>query len=78
MIRKLSKPWLVVAVVALVMGTAMPAFADYETGLAAYELGDYEGALEEIRPLARLGSRAGLTVPTNPNDAIAKAPRGTS
>ncbi len=55
MIRILSKSWLVVAVVALVMGTAMPAFADYETGLRAYELGDYEGALEEILPLARRG-----------------------
>ncbi len=55
MIRILSKSWLVVAVVALVMGTAMPAFADYETGLRSYELGDYEGALEEIRPLAPPG-----------------------
>ncbi len=55
MIRNLSKSWLVVAVVALVMGTAMPAFADYETGLRSYEIGDYEGALEEIRPLARRG-----------------------
>ena len=45
MIRNLSKSWLVVAVVALVMGTAMPAFADYETGLRSYELGDYEAAL---------------------------------
>lgn len=55
MIRYSSKSWLVVAVVALVMGAAMPAFADYETGLRAYELGDYEGALEEIQPLARRG-----------------------
>ncbi len=55
MIRNLRKSWLRAAAVALAMGFAMPAFADYEIGLAAYELGDYEGALEEIRLLARRG-----------------------
>ena len=55
MIVNLRKSWLWAAAVALTMGAAMPAFADYETGLRAYELGDYEGALEEIQPLARRG-----------------------
>ncbi|MCH9051829.1 MAG: sel1 repeat family protein [Proteobacteria bacterium] len=55
MIVNLRKSWLWAAAVALTMGAAMPAFADYETGLRAYELGDYEGALEEIQPLAKRG-----------------------
>ncbi len=55
MILNLRKSWLWAAAVALAMGFAMPAFADYETGLRSYELGDYEGALEEIRPLAPPG-----------------------
>ncbi len=55
MIVNLRKPWFWAAAVALAIGAAMPAFADYETGLRSYELGDYEGALEEIRPLARRG-----------------------
>ena len=55
MIVNLRKSWLWAAAMALTMGAAMPAFADYETGLRAYELGDYEAALEEIQPLARRG-----------------------
>ncbi len=55
MIVSLRKSWLWAAVVTLAIGAAMPAFADYETGLRAYELGDYEGAIEEILPLARRG-----------------------
>ena len=55
MIVSLRKPWLWAAIVVLAIGAAMPAFADYETGLRSYELGDYEGALEEIGPLARRG-----------------------
>ena len=55
MIVNLRKSWLWAAVVTLAISAAMPAFADYETGLRSYEIGDYEGALEEIRPLARRG-----------------------
>ncbi len=55
MIVSSRKSWLWAAIVALAIGAAMPAFADYETGLRSYELGDYEGALEEIRPLAQRG-----------------------
>ena len=55
MIVSSRKSWLWAAAVALAIGAAMPAFADYETGLRSYEIGDYEGALEEIRPLARRG-----------------------
>ena len=55
MIVSSRKSWLWAAAVALTMGAAMPALADYETGLRSYEIGDYEGALEEIRPLARRG-----------------------
>ena len=55
MIVSSRKSWLWAAAVALAMGAAMPALADYETGLRSYEIGDYEGALEEIRPLARRG-----------------------
>jgi hypothetical protein len=55
MIVNLGKTWLWAAVVTLAISAAMPAFADYETGLRSYELGDYEGALEEILPLARRG-----------------------
>ncbi len=55
MIVSLRRSWLWAAVVTLAISAAMPAFADYETGLRSYELGDYEGALEEILPLARRG-----------------------
>ncbi len=55
MIVNSRKSWLWAVAVALAIGAAMPAFADYETGLRSYELGDYEGALEEILPLARRG-----------------------
>ncbi len=55
MIVSWRRSWLWAAIVMLAIGAAMPAFADYETGLRSYELGDYEGALEEIRPLAERG-----------------------
>ncbi len=46
------------AVIVLVLVLALPApvlAADFQTGLQAYERGDYARALEEIRPLANLG-----------------------
>jgi hypothetical protein len=37
---------------------AVPAFADFQTGLDAYQKGDYVGAAKEWRPLAEGGSAA--------------------
>ncbi len=38
---------------------AFPAWADFEAGVDAYELGDYDTALEEFRPLAEQGDALG-------------------
>jgi len=40
---------------ALIVGLAVPAWAGFDEGMAAYERGDYETALREWRPLAELG-----------------------
>lgn len=39
----------------LIIGLAAPTWADYETGLNAYQRADYETALREWRPLAEQG-----------------------
>ena len=41
--------------VALLIGLAMPAWADYQAGVAAYSRGDYATALQEFKPLAEQG-----------------------
>jgi TPR repeat protein len=59
---------------------AVPAFADFQTGLDAYQKGDYVGAAKEWRPLAEEGDPTaqfnlgllyldGHGVPQNPGEA---------
>src|ERR1700733_10989728 len=59
---------------------AIPAFADFQTGLDAYQKGDYVGAAKEWRPLAESGNASaqfnlgllyldGHGVPQNPAEA---------
>ncbi len=43
--------WLVLTF-AILIGLAAPAWAGFAEGVAAYERGDYETALREMRPLA--------------------------
>jgi TPR repeat protein len=40
----------------IVLIATVPAFADFQTGLDAYQKGDYVGAAKEWRPLAEEGS----------------------
>ncbi len=42
--------------VALLIGLAVPAWADFQDGVAAYDRGDYTTALEEFKPLAEQGN----------------------
>ncbi len=39
----------------VVLGLSVPAQADFDTGWAAYQRGDYAAALRELRPLAEQG-----------------------
>ncbi len=41
--------------VALLIGLAMPAWADFQAGVDAYLRGDYATALQEFKPLAEQG-----------------------
>ncbi len=45
-----------VLTVAILIGLAAPAWAGFAEGVAAYERGDYETALRELRPLAEQGN----------------------
>ena len=60
---------------------AVPAFADFKTGLDAYQKGDYIGAAKEWRPLAEAGDASaqfnlgllyldGHGVPQSPTEAV--------
>jgi len=40
---------------ALICSAAVPAWADFDDGLAAYNAGDYATALKEFRPIAEQG-----------------------
>src|ERR1700734_672649 len=76
--RKLSS--LCPALFTLAVFAAIPAFADFQTGLDAYQKGDYVGAAKEWRPLAESGDPIaqfnlgllyldGHGVPQNPMEA---------
>jgi TPR repeat protein len=52
-VRALLTPLALAA--ALMCGAAVPAWADFYDGVAAYETGDYTTALKEWRPLAEQG-----------------------
>ncbi len=41
--------------VALLIGLAVPAWADFQAGVAAYSRGDYATAFQEFKPLAEQG-----------------------
>ncbi len=41
--------------VCLILGLAVPAWADFQAGVDAYRLGDYATALQEFKPLAEQG-----------------------
>ena len=52
----MTKPWLNLSiVVGLVFMLAVSGCADYQAGLDAYNRGDYDTALKELRPLAEQG-----------------------
>ena len=42
--------------IVFVLGFASPVWADFSDGIAAYDRGDYAGALKEWRPLAEQGN----------------------
>lgn len=46
-----------IAGLCVALAVALPARADFETGVAAARAGDYAGALREWRPLAESGNR---------------------
>ena len=53
------KRWLSLSiVVGLVLVLVPPVWSDYQAGVDAYERGDYEYALQELRPLADQGDAA--------------------
>ncbi len=52
----MNKKWLSLSiVVGLVFMLAPPAWPDFQAGLDAYDRGDYDTALKELRPLAEQG-----------------------
>ena len=53
----MNKPWLNLSLVVwLVFMLAPPVLADFQEGGDAYNRGDYETALKELRPLAEKGN----------------------
>src|ERR1700734_2699665 len=57
-IRKLMSMRKLSLLLTVLWFAAVPAFADFQTGLDAYQKGDYVGAAKEWRPLAEDGSAA--------------------
>src|SRR6202035_927395 len=53
--RRLSLFPTFLTLLTLAAGVAAPAFADFQTGVDAYQKGDYVGAAKEWRPLAEMG-----------------------
>jgi TPR repeat protein len=45
-----------IAIAAVMILLALPAWADYQDGVDAFDKGDYATALEEWRPLAEQGN----------------------
>lgn len=78
----MRKPALLLSLTAIVVLIAsVPAFADFQAGLDAYQKGDYVGAVKEWRPLAEQGDPEaqynigllyldGKGVPQNPAEAV--------
>ena len=61
-------PWFVLILLCC-LALAAPAWAGFDEGVDAYERGDYEAALKEIRPLAEQGNARRGSGPPIPGSA---------
>ncbi len=78
----MTKPRLSIFIlIGFLLGLAAPAWAGYQEGIDAYERGDYDTALKELRPLAEQGEEEaqyflgimydqGQGVPQNDQEAV--------